>query len=53
MEKINLRSLIISESILKFQYTGYLGIHNKPLFCAKSYVFQSCFGIVHVHISLN
>jgi hypothetical protein len=39
--------------IIKKQYSGYLGQHNKPDFPAKSYVLQSMAGIIHFHFCLN
>jgi hypothetical protein len=38
---------------LRLQHGGYLGEHNRPLFPASSYVFQSLCGIVHFHYCNN
>ena len=42
-----------TEAMLKYQYKGCLGQHNKPNYHCQTYLFQSMFGIAHFHISLN
>jgi hypothetical protein len=48
-----LPAYLSEDALLKYQYKGCLGKHNKPNFPSETSVFQSLFGIVHFHLPLN
>lgn len=59
-EKLKLNTMTVIKShettkefLLKYQYKGYLGNHNKPNYPADSYLFQSLFKIAHFHFCKN